>query len=82
MKAPKYVLVASGHITAHPRMNLLITAEDIEFVREECKQLAAQLAKVGYHGFHLYDVSGNQADVYVETYYVSIPEPIVTVREH
>lgn len=84
MKAPKFVLVATGHITQHPKMNIVIGNTEMEFVRQECERYCAMLAKAGYNGFFLYDVSGESgaADLYVETYYVSIPEPIFTIKDN
>ncbi|AGR47722.1 hypothetical protein PHIM7_69 [Sinorhizobium phage phiM7] len=76
MKMPKYVLVASGHVTT-PTLTISMRGDVLEDVRENAVEIVQQLTPAGYFSFTLYEV-GKEIDVYIESYRSEVQKPVVT----
>jgi hypothetical protein len=76
-KGTEYILVAQGSITIDP-INIMISFDKgHDTARAASMRHVKNLIKAGYYRFSLYKTG--ETDVFVESYDVEIPDPIVTV---
>jgi hypothetical protein len=77
MKFPKYVLSASGSVTA-PHLDIILRSDDHELAIEHAKEIAGRLFEVGYFAFDVFEVSpdGDKFNVGLR---VERPAPVVIV---
>jgi len=77
MKAPKFVLLASGHVVT-PRLDIMLRSDQIEAARKQAQEIAAQLSKAGYFSFSVFEIEDG-ADKFVEAYRAEVVDPIITI---